>query len=72
MKGHLRIKANEYGYKEKDRKLKEQFIDGINDNDMMTEIIRELTAIKKTNEIPVTKYSMGQKGRGTKGPKSAN
>ena len=49
--GHLIIKVNEFGYKEKDRRFKEQFIDGIGDNDMMTEIIRELTAIKKTNEI---------------------
>ena len=38
--GHLRIKANKCGYKEK-----KQFINGIN------EIIRELTAIKKTNKI---------------------
>ena len=29
----------------------EQFINGINDADMMTEITRELTTIKKTNEI---------------------
>ena len=34
----------------KDRRLKEQFINGINDY-MMTEIVRELTAIKKINEI---------------------
>ena len=34
--------------KGKDRRLKEKFINGINDNDMMTEIIREMTAIQKT------------------------
>ena len=39
------------GNKEKDSRLKELFINGIND-DIMTEVIRELTAIKKTNEIP--------------------
>ena len=34
-----------------DRQLKEQFINGINDNDMMIEILREWAAIKKTNEL---------------------
>ena len=48
--GHLRVKANECKYEERDRRLKTiQFINGIND-DMMTEIIRELSVIKKTNE----------------------
>ena len=49
--GHLRIKGNEFGYKEKDRRLKELFGNDINVDDMIAEIIRELTAIKKTNEI---------------------
>ena len=49
--GHLRIKANECRYKEKDWRLIEQFINAINDNDMITKIIRELTTIKKNNEI---------------------
>ena len=49
--GCLWIKLNESDYKEKDRRLKEQFINGINDDDMMTEIIRELPTIKNTNEI---------------------
>ena len=40
--GHLRIKENECDYKEIDRRLKELFINGIHDNDMMPEIIREL------------------------------
>ena len=31
--------------------LKEQFINGINDDGVITEIIRELTAIKKKNEV---------------------
>ena len=43
------IKGKWDGYKDKDRILKEQFINGINEDDMMTETIRELTAIKKTN-----------------------
>ena len=48
--GYLRIKTDECSYKEKDIRFKEQFINGIND-DRITEMIRELTAIKKTNEI---------------------
>ena len=48
---HLRIKANKGGYKEKNSKLKEQFINGIRDDDMMTEQIYEPIKIKKTNEI---------------------
>ena len=35
----------------KDRRLKKKFINGINDDDMVTDIIRELTSITKTNEI---------------------
>ena len=45
------ITVNEYGYREEDKRLKEDFIIGINDNDMMTKIIRKLTSIKKTNAI---------------------
>ena len=33
----------ECNYREVDRQLKEQFIHGLNDNDMLTEIIRQLT-----------------------------
>ena len=49
--GHLnlRVKANKYEYNERDGQLKEQFINGINDKEMMIEIIKELAAIK--NEI---------------------
>ena len=48
--GLLKTKAKESGYKEKDRRLKEQFINGIND-DNIAEIIGELIALKKTNEV---------------------
>ena len=48
---HLRVKADECGYKQRYRKLKEQFINGINNDEKMTEIIKELTAIIETNEI---------------------
>ena len=43
--GNLRVNVNEWEYKEKDKRLKEQFFDGIKD-DMVIEIIKELTAIK--------------------------
>ena len=40
--GHLRIRANEFWYKQTDRRLKEEFINGMNDVDTIA-IIRELT-----------------------------
>ena len=48
----MRFKANECKYKEGDRKLKKQFITGINGNDMITKMItKEQMEIQKTNEI---------------------
>ena len=49
--GYLEIKAKKCDCKEKDRSLSEQFINGINDNDMIIKILRELKAIKKTSEM---------------------
>ena len=43
--GCLTVKINECAYKERDRMLKEQLSNGINDDEMMTEI-KELTAIQ--------------------------
>ena len=40
MDGQLRLKANECGYKERDRRLKEQFINDVSDKVIMMEIIR--------------------------------
>ena len=54
--GCLRIKANECGYKEKDRRLKDQCTNGINGDDMRTDMIRELTAIKRQMESSPGKY----------------
>ena len=45
------MKGTECRYKEKDRLLKQQFKNGINDDDMKTKIIRVLTAIKRINEV---------------------
>ena len=49
MDGVLRIKANECGYKEEDRMLKNQFINHINDENMMTEIIKRVDSSLKRN-----------------------
>ena len=42
----LRISVAECSYKEVDRQLKEQLVHGLNDNDMITEIIYKLTAME--------------------------
>ena len=44
--GRLWLSVKEFNYKELDRQLKEQFIQGLNDTDMLGEIIRELTKIQ--------------------------
>ena len=44
--------AAEYGYKEVDRQLKEQFIHGVNDKIMLDEIIREL--MSRTSNVQMT------------------
>ena len=49
--GKLRIKENESWYKEKYRKLEGQLTNSINDDDMMTKVIRELIAIKRKIEV---------------------
>ena len=47
------------GTKKKDRRLKVQFIKGINDDFMMTKIIRELTIVKKPVISSESKYFPG-------------
>ena len=37
--GYLKVKANEFRYKKEDKRLKEQFINSINDGDMIPDII---------------------------------
>ena len=49
--GRLWLLAIECNYKELDRQLKEQFIHGLNDTDMLGEIIWELTKIHENEEI---------------------
>ena len=47
----LCIKAEECNYKEHDRFLKIQFINGINDEEITQEIIKELSAQRNTRDI---------------------
>ena len=49
--GRLRISARECNYKEIDRQLREQFIHGLNDSDMSTDIMSELTKIEDNENI---------------------
>ena len=48
----LRTAVAECKYKEVDRQLKEQFIHGLKDSEMLTEVIRELTKCKENVIIP--------------------
>ena len=51
--------------------MKEQFISGKSDDDMITEIIRELTAIRKDQWNPQwVSVMLSQKGWGEKSPES--
>ena len=49
--GRLRHAAAGCSYQELDRQLKEQFISGLNDEDMLGEIIKELTATRGNDHI---------------------
>ena len=49
--GRLWLSTIECNYNELDRQLKEQFIHGLNDTNMLAEIIKELTEIQENTEI---------------------
>ena len=49
--GRLRLAAAECTYQELDRQLKEQFIYGLNDKDMLGEIIKEIRAARGNDHI---------------------
>ena len=49
--GRLRLAVLECNHREVDRQLMEQFVHGLNDNYMLTEIIRELTKAKESGDI---------------------
>ena len=50
--GRLRTAAVECKYKEVDRQLKEQFIHGVNDDEILEEVARELTKYGEDVTIP--------------------
>ena len=49
--GRLCVVAVECNYREVDRQLKEQFIHGLNDKDILEKIIKEITAAKDDDQI---------------------
>ena len=49
--GRLRVAAIECNYQEVDRQLKEQFIHGLNDKNMLEEIIKELTTVRGDEQM---------------------
>ena len=51
--GRLQLTAVECNYQELDRQLKEQFIHGLNDKEMLCEIIKELTTTKRNDTITI-------------------
>ena len=68
--GSLRIKTNECEYKDTDRRLKEQFINGINGDDTMTKIIEGMTAIKTQMKSAVNRYDHGPRDLRPESPES--
>ena len=56
-----RIAAKECNYQESDRWVKEECINGINDDNMLIEIVTELKAMKKTRKITSNQILMWAK-----------
>ena len=54
----LKIAAKEYNYQELDRWVKEQFIQGINDNNMLIDISSMLKAKKNTSKVTSNQVQM--------------
>ena len=49
--GKLQIKTIEPKHQQYDRRVKEQFINGLDNEDIATKIIKELTGLRDTNEV---------------------
>ena len=49
--GKLHVYATDCKYKEYDRRLKEQVMNGLDDENLTAEITKELTVFKDTSEI---------------------
>ena len=54
--GRLNLAAVDCNYKDIDGQLKEHFIHGINDNEMLAEIIREITKAGESTDVTNEKY----------------
>ena len=48
--GRLQVKTEDCKGKEKDRRLKEQFTNGMNDEAITADVIKELTVLKDISE----------------------
>ena len=59
--GRLQLSAVECNYQEIERQLKEQFIHGLNDMDMLGEIMRILTKVNTDSVITSRMYWPGPK-----------
>ena len=64
--GRLRLTAVECNYNGIDRQLKEQFIHWHNDNDILAEIITELTKAKESTTV--TSINLGKESGSPKSP----
>ena len=51
--GRLRIATAECNYQEVDRQLKEQFTHGLNDDDMIIQIIKELLKTEENENVTI-------------------
>ena len=69
--GRLRVKEIKYKCKEIDRRLKEQFINGINDQTMTSEIRRELMVIKVMSDVTNEQILSWAWGIEAQGPQKA-
>ena len=66
--GRLQLSAIECNYKKLDRQLKEQFVPGLNDTDMLGEIIWELTEIIRNEKSKAEMCCHGKRGLRHKEP----
>ena len=66
--GRIQLAAIECNYKQLDRQLKEQFIHGVDDAEMLKETIKELTKYMKMKMSPVKMCYPGHRGSRHKKP----
>ena len=69
--GRLQTKATECVYQEYDRFLTEQFIAGLNNKGMISEILREVATIGAINNAMSEHTDMDTKSGGTEGTQNS-